>query len=484
MVGEVRHPARDPPLRRPRRRALRPAARHPVRHPRGAGDVGRDASPVDACRPTSGDEVSLPPLRDGDRLPVAAEGARHRRASTASPATSYFTSRWPHDGVDLTGKRVAVIGTGLVGHPVDPDHRRAGRAADRVPAHAELQRPRPQRRHRPRRSPTSSAATADVPRGGPLVARRRPATGPGRDALRGRRRTSGRPGTRRRGRRASWSASSAATPTSCSTRRPTTPPRSSSAARSARSSTTPRRPRCCARRTTRSPRSGRASTPATTPRSTCPTSASSTCRRTPIRTFTETGIDTATSPSSSTSIVFATGFDAMTGAIVARRHPRPRRLDAAGEVGARPADLPRPDGGGLPEPVPGHRAGQPSVLSNMMVSIEQHVDWISDCLDHLRADGARRDRADGRGRGRLGRSTSTRSATSRCTRRRTPGTWAPTCRASPASSCPTSAGCGGTARICDEVAADGYRGFEITPARPASVEHQPAGGEQVSAARP
>ena len=31
--------------------------------------------------------------------------------------------------------------------------------------------------------------------------------------------------------------------------------------------------------------------------------------------------------------------------------------------------------------------GSPSVLSNMMVSIEQHVDWITDCLEHLRAEG-------------------------------------------------------------------------------------------------
>ena len=30
----------------------------------------------------------------------------------------------------------------------------------------------------------------------------------------------------------------------------------------------------------------------------------------------------------------------------------------------------------------------PSVLSNMMVSIEQHVDWIGDCLSHLRQRGA------------------------------------------------------------------------------------------------
>ena len=31
--------------------------------------------------------------------------------------------------------------------------------------------------------------------------------------------------------------------------------------------------------------------------------------------------------------------------------------------------------------------GSPSVLSNMMVSIEQHVDWIADCLTHLRSHG-------------------------------------------------------------------------------------------------
>jgi cyclohexanone monooxygenase len=28
--------------------------------------------------------------------------------------------------------------------------------------------------------------------------------------------------------------------------------------------------------------------------------------------------------------------------------------------------------------------GSPSVLSNMMTSIEQHVDWVSDCIVHLR----------------------------------------------------------------------------------------------------
>ena len=31
--------------------------------------------------------------------------------------------------------------------------------------------------------------------------------------------------------------------------------------------------------------------------------------------------------------------------------------------------------------------GSPSVLSNMIVSIEQHVDWIADCVTHLRERG-------------------------------------------------------------------------------------------------
>ena len=31
--------------------------------------------------------------------------------------------------------------------------------------------------------------------------------------------------------------------------------------------------------------------------------------------------------------------------------------------------------------------GSPSVLSNMLVSIEQHVDWVADCIDYMRGRG-------------------------------------------------------------------------------------------------
>jgi cyclohexanone monooxygenase len=34
--------------------------------------------------------------------------------------------------------------------------------------------------------------------------------------------------------------------------------------------------------------------------------------------------------------------------------------------------------------------GSPSVLSNMPVSIEQHVEWIGGCLEHMRREGLTR----------------------------------------------------------------------------------------------
>ena len=110
-------------------------------------------------------------------------------------------------------------------------------------------------------------------------------------------------------------------------------------------------------------------------------------RKTPIATITETGIDTSQQSYEFDVIVFATGFDAMTGAIVA--------VDITGRDGVKLADKwedgPRTYLGltvrGFPNFFAITGPGSPSVLSNMMVSIEQHVDWISDCVDHLRQNG-------------------------------------------------------------------------------------------------
>ncbi len=107
----------------------------------------------------------------------------------------------------------------------------------------------------------------------------------------------------------------------------------------------------------------------------------------PIQTITETGIDTASGSHEFDAIVFATGFDAMTGAIVS--------VDITGRNGLRLvdkwADGPKTYLGlttvGFPNFFTITGPGSPSVLSNMAVSIEQHVDWICDALVELRERG-------------------------------------------------------------------------------------------------
>jgi len=108
-------------------------------------------------------------------------------------------------------------------------------------------------------------------------------------------------------------------------------------------------------------------------------------RRAPIEAVTPAGLRTRDASHGLDSIVFATGFDAMTGALLA--------MDVVGRAGrtlrAAWADGPRGYLGlmvaGFPNLFTITGPGSPSVLSNMLVSIEQHVEWVRDCLAHLRA---------------------------------------------------------------------------------------------------
>ncbi len=93
-------------------------------------------------------------------------------------------------------------------------------------------------------------------------------------------------------------------------------------------------------------------------------------------------------------IVFATGFDAMTGALL--------RADIRGrdglELSARWAEGPKTFLGlaidGFPNLFTITGPGSPSVLANMIPAIEQHVDWIADCLDYMREKGYSRIEAE------------------------------------------------------------------------------------------
>ena len=110
-------------------------------------------------------------------------------------------------------------------------------------------------------------------------------------------------------------------------------------------------------------------------------------RRTPIETITENGITTSDGEREFDAIVYATGFDAMTGPLL--------RVDIRGRGGKRLVDAwidgPRSYLGiaihGFPNLFTITGPSSPSVLSNMLVSIEQHVDWVSDCIGWMNAHG-------------------------------------------------------------------------------------------------
>ncbi len=110
-------------------------------------------------------------------------------------------------------------------------------------------------------------------------------------------------------------------------------------------------------------------------------------RANPIERITPKGLVAGGKEYEFDAIVFATGFDAMTGALT--------RIDIRGEGGASLKDKwsagPRCYLGlvsaGFPNMFTVTGPGSPSVLSVVIVAIEQHVEWIMECIDHMRAAG-------------------------------------------------------------------------------------------------
>jgi cyclohexanone monooxygenase len=103
----------------------------------------------------------------------------------------------------------------------------------------------------------------------------------------------------------------------------------------------------------------------------------------PIEEITVHGLRTAGATYELDCLVFATGYDAMTGALL--------QIDIRGVAGqslrekweAGPRAYLGLASAGFPNLFMVTGPGSPSVLSNMVVSIEQHVDWIAECLEFL-----------------------------------------------------------------------------------------------------
>ena len=110
-------------------------------------------------------------------------------------------------------------------------------------------------------------------------------------------------------------------------------------------------------------------------------------RKHPIRDVTETGIDTADESFTFDAIVFATGFDAVTGAITAVDIRGRNDLALKDKWANGPQTYLGLTTVGFPNLFFITGPGSPSVLSNMAVSIETHADWVLDCVGHLSAGG-------------------------------------------------------------------------------------------------
>jgi len=110
-------------------------------------------------------------------------------------------------------------------------------------------------------------------------------------------------------------------------------------------------------------------------------------KKTPITGVTNTDICAGSEPIELDALVCATGYDALTGAIL--------QIDIRGiggqSLATKWAGGPRTSLGlmtsGFPNLFMITGAGSPSVLVNMVVGIEHHVEWICDCLDYLRSRG-------------------------------------------------------------------------------------------------
>ncbi len=119
-------------------------------------------------------------------------------------------------------------------------------------------------------------------------------------------------------------------------------------------------------------------------------------RATPIEAFTARGLRTQGDGREFAfdTVVFATGFDAMTGSVL--------RVDIVGRDGARLREAWRSGArtylglavAGFPNLFLVNGPGSPSVLSNMVQSIEYSVDWTVRCISRMRAAGSQQVEAD------------------------------------------------------------------------------------------
>ena len=187
-------------------------------------------------------------------------------------------------------------------------------------------------------------------------------------------------------------------------------------------------------------------------------------RRFPIETVTERGVRAGGEDYDLDVLILATGFDAFTGAVL-RIDPRGRGATALRDAWA---NGPRTYLGlavaGFPNFFTITGPGSPSVLSNMMVSIEQHVDFVAGCIGWMLRRGLRTVEPTAEAEDRwtahvreLGEASLYAAATSWYTGANVPG--------KPRVLLPYVAGVGTYRRECERVVENGYEGFAFDGAQ-------------------
>jgi cyclohexanone monooxygenase len=191
-------------------------------------------------------------------------------------------------------------------------------------------------------------------------------------------------------------------------------------------------------------------------------------RTTPIVEVTAAGIRTTRAEHPLDAIVFATGFDAMTGPLLGPAITGVDGLKLRDKWAAGPRTYLGIATAGFPNLFLVTGPGSPSVLINMLVAIEQHVDWIADCITAMRTReiGAIEPTLEAEGQwvdhvNEIAGRTLFPVANSWYMGANVPG--------KPRVFMPYIGGLPAYTRVIDEVAANDYRGFTLTPA------HRPTG---------
>ena len=178
----------------------------------------------------------------------------------------------------------------------------------------------------------------------------------------------------------------------------------------------------------------------------------------PITQITETGLTTADQHIELDAIVFATGFDAITGALLSVNMRVRNGPDLKSKWSAGPSAYLGLMTAGLPNLFMVTGPGSPSILSNVVVSIEQHVNLIADLLTHMRQQGHNRIEVMAQAEDEWARHVDEIASGSLMPQARSWYTGA-NIPGKPRVFMPYMGGVGEFRKKCDEIARDGYRGF-------------------------